>query len=199
MMAVWVWGMPSSALACEVDVDVPAVQAAARRTWEALESVAAGGNRARLSHLLPDRFTVDAGARWLADGRRETVLTEDLDAVGTVMEQEFRSLGRDDSDRWYEVRGRLEWRLTGLVYDPDTRDVERRLRQNQSELAELLADIADLWWRWKEASLLCGQDPAAAECLQEERWRGHIDALTEGWLTERCGAQWVSPAGESAR
>ncbi len=178
--------------ACEVEVSAGDVQAHAADTPRLSGSAADidRGRRRRLSHLLPDRVVVNAGARWMSDGRTERVVTQDIDASGAVTEQEQRDFGRNDADRWYEASARIEWRLTGVGYDDDWQQRARAEQQAAQARAELLQESADAWWRWQQARSECRDDGDEAACLLEERWRAHVDSLTDGWLSERCGIVW---------
>lgn len=186
-------------LACEVGVTAAEVQAqVAHSTLPTSDSDGDASLRRRLSNLLPDRVVIDAGARWLDDGRTERMLTQDLDAVGSVIEQEQRDLGRNDADRWYEVGARVEWRLTGVAWDDQRQQRARLDRQAEQDRAELMQDAADAWWRWQQALNECREEGGAEACLLEERWRAHVDSLTDGWLSERCGIAWQQEAPTGA-
>lgn len=139
--------------------------------------------RARLSHLLPVRATLDLAVRRVLDTRSESQVTDDLDESGLLLESTFRDTGRTELDVWRDARIRLEWDLRSLVHDDEVRDRARDAQQARELVQEVQAGVAESWWRWRLSESECLSGDADA-CVERERWVGELDAWTDGWFSE---------------
>lgn len=146
------------------------------------------GRRARLAHLLPE---VQGEVAWLDQRDIETTYREDIESDGREVVTDSRNDYVDDA----RLRGvyaiRLDWDLSGLVFDPDELDAARATERRHVARAELLQLVTRVYFERRRCQLELVMLPTedvgkrldATLCVQ--RGTAELDAYTGGWFSGR--------------
>lgn len=147
--------------------------------------------RLRRANMLPDRVSVDGGLTSDRDRRNETTWTEDAIAGELLGDGTMRELLRGDNGVRWQAGLRVEWRLTGLVYDDDELALARESERLQQERVEAMHEVATAWYGRQQAlfdarraSELGRPADVEAALLEAGHYAAILDAWTAGWFTE---------------
>lgn len=143
--------------------------------------------RARWSHLLPE---VSGEAAWLDQRDEQTRYREDMVADGEAM---YRDEAQNDIIADSRLRAvyavELEWDLSGLVFDRSEPSIAREVRQRREARAELMAEVADVYYARRSAQAALVTTPEAdwqtrlRLQLEVRRQTARLDALTGLWFS----------------
>lgn len=172
----------------------PDVQECQRQAVGLLPSTLVSANRLRRANLLPDRVSVDGGLTSDRDHRDESTWTEDVVSGELLGDGTMRENLRGDWGMRWQAGIRVEWRLTGLVYDDDELPLTRESARLQQERMHAMQEVASAWYTRQQALLDARRAselgrPADVEValLQAHHAAAILDAWTGGWFTEALG------------
>lgn len=169
----------------------PDVLECQQRAASALSDTFVGVERLRRANLLPDRVSVDGGLTSDREHRDESTWTEDVLAGELLGDGTLRENFRGDWGVRWQAGIRVEWRLTGLVYDDDELAVARESARLEQERIHAMHEVATAW-HGRQQALLAAQRasvlgrPADVELalLEARHFAAVLDAWTAGWFTE---------------
>lgn len=142
--------------------------------------------RARLSHVLPE---VRGEVAWLDQRDVEYSYREDIETEREGIVTESRNDYVDDARLRGVYAVRLEWDLSGLVFDADELDAAKAAERRHVARAELLQMVTDLYYerrRWQIELALTPRShvrPRIEAQLEIDRATAKLDAFTGGWFS----------------
>jgi hypothetical protein len=161
-----------------------------------LPSTLVSANRLRRANLLPDRVSVDGGLTSDRDHRDESTWTEDVVSGELLGDGTMRENLRGDWGVRWQAGIRVEWRLTGLVYDDDELPLARESARLEAERVHAMHEVATAWHGRQQALLAARRAselgrPADVEValLEARHFAAILDAWTGGWFTEVLGEE----------
>lgn len=182
--------------------EVPPVPPAGPGITETLEAVgrwspaafdaSAASRRARRSAWLPETLSVDVLVRDDRAVRAEDVVDSELDDLGAYTGGDTRSVWRDDAGDRVDLRVRVSWDLTGLVWPTDALRIADAQRRDEDERRERLEDAVDWYYvRWAARMTLLTDDLDVDERLETlatlEHATAQLDVMTGGWYRSELG------------
>lgn len=183
-------------------VDVPAVPPAGPSITETLEAVGrwspaafdarAATRRARRSAWLPATLAFDVLVRDDRAVRAEDVVDSELDDLGAYTGGDTRSVWRDDVGDRVDLRMRVSWDLTGLVWPTDALRIADAERRDEEARRDDLEDAVDWYYvRWAARMTLLTHDLDVEDRLETlatlEHATAQLDVLTGGWYRDELG------------
>jgi hypothetical protein len=144
-------------------------------------------SRARLAHILPE---VRGEVAWLDQRDTEISYREDIEADSGELVTDSRNDYVDDARLRGVYAVRLEWDLSGLVFDPDELDAAKAAERRHIARAELLQMVTDIYFerrRWQLELALIPRThvrPRIEAQIEVERATAKLDAFTAGWFSE---------------
>ncbi len=146
----------------------------------------AATRRARRAAWLPEAVTIDVLIRDDRATRAEDVIDSELDDAGAYAGGDTRSVWRDDVGDRVDVRMRVSWDLTGLVWPTDALRIADAERRDDDLRRERLEDAVDWYYvRWTARMTLLTGDLSVDDRLEAlatlEHATAQLDVLTGGW------------------
>lgn len=154
--------------------------------------------RARWSHVLPE---VRGEVAWLDQRDIEFSYREDIETETDGIVTESRNDYVDDARLRGVYAVRLEWDLSGLIFDSDELKAARASERRHIARAELLQMVTDIYYerrRWQVELALTPRShvrPRIEARLQVESATAKLDAFTNGWFSGRLEQSQRARAG----